>query len=88
MSTVFILDKYKPFFKDEESYRQFAREFSGAGKESAMRLVLVNEEAVGAFISLDEAMERLRNRIVLRLAKNPDTLDLLKNRLQSEDIVE
>ncbi|HEY7425426.1 MAG TPA: hypothetical protein VH682_14440 [Gemmataceae bacterium] len=88
MSTVFILDKYKQFFKDEESFRQFAQELSGTGKESAMRLVLINEEAVGAFIPLDEALESLRNRIVLRLAKSPDTLDLLKNRLQSEDIVE
>lgn len=88
MSTVFILDKYKSLFKDEEAFRQFAQEFGGTGKESAMRLVLINEEAVGAFIPLEEAMERLRDRIVLRLAKNPDALDLLKTRLQSENIVD
>jgi precorrin-6x reductase len=88
MSTVLILDKYKPLFKDEKAFQEFVQVLGGTGEAQALRLILLGEETVAALVSLDEAMERLRDRIVLRLAKSPGAIDLLKSRLQSEDIVE
>ena len=88
MSTVLVLDKYKNLFKDEQAFRQFADILEGATADNVMRLVLCGEEVVGAFISPGDAQERLRERIMKRLAKNPAVLDTLKSRLESDEIVQ
>jgi hypothetical protein len=87
MSTVLNLEKYKSLFKDDASFRQFAELIENATEGNVMRLVLCGDEILTALISAEEAQERLQDRIAKRLAKDPTTLDKLKERLESDDIV-
>lgn len=88
MATVLSLEKHKDLFKSDETLRQFAKILEAAVEGDAMRLVVLGEELVGALVSPEDAQERLRERIVKRLASNPAILDKLRDRLESDDIVE
>ena len=87
MSTVLNLEKHKGLFKDEEAFRQFTEILASAAECESPQLVVCGEEVVGAFVSPDDAQERMRERIMRNLAKNPGRLDLLRARLESDDLV-
>jgi hypothetical protein len=88
MSDVLILDKHKDLFKDEESLQKFAKVLQEATQDQEMLLVLFGERLMGAIISLAEAQKRLRERITIRLRNNPGSIETLRDRLQSDDVVE
>jgi hypothetical protein len=83
-----ILDKHKALFKDDQAFQAFARLLEEATAGDAMPLVICDDNLVGALVSQREAGDRLRERIIKRLVKNPASLDVLKARLESDDIVE
>ncbi|MBA4067553.1 MAG: hypothetical protein C0501_28360 [Isosphaera sp.] len=82
MNTVINLEKYKGLFKDAAAFEQFAAKLEEAAGNSAM--VFCGEELYGAFVSPEEAEERLRSKIIRRLAKNPALLDSIKDSLEDE----
>lgn len=88
MSAVLILDKYKELFKDEASFKKFAEVLGRAGQEDDLKFVLYDESLLVGLISIDEAEGKLKDRILRRLSKNPDIMDRLRERLESDDIVE
>jgi hypothetical protein len=89
MAAVVILDKHKDLFKNEEAFRTFARVLKEAVSNDAMPLVIYDDSLVGALLSPDEAEERLRGRIMKRVAAaSPGLLDTLRSRLESDDLVE
>jgi hypothetical protein len=53
-----------------------------------MPLLICDEALLGAVISPDEAGDRLRGQIIKRMATNPATLETLKSRLESDDLVQ
>jgi hypothetical protein len=87
MSDVLILEKHKDLFKDDEAVRKFARLLREATQGRTMQLLLFDENLLGAIISTAEAQTHLRERIAARLVQDPKSLEVLKERLKSEDLV-
>ncbi|HEY7155981.1 MAG TPA: hypothetical protein VH575_18600 [Gemmataceae bacterium] len=87
MSDVLILEKHKDLFKDDEAVRKFARLLREATQGRAMQLLLFDENLLGAIISTEAAQAHLRERIAARLVQDPKSLEVLKERLKSEDLV-
>jgi hypothetical protein len=87
MSDVLILEKHKELFKDDEAVRKFARLLKDATRSRTMQFLLFDEQLVGAIISTSEAQDRLRQRIAARLVQDPRSLDVLKERLESDDLI-
>lgn len=88
MSDVLSLEKHRDLFKDDEAVRKFAKVLEEATAASEMRLLLFDERIVGAIVSTAEAQDRLRQRIVTRLARDQASLETLKDRLESDDLVQ
>ncbi len=87
-SDVLILEKHRELFKDDESIQKFVRLLQESTQNKEMQLVLYGESLVGALISTEEAKNRLHERIAKRLTLNPGSVEALKERLQSDDIVQ
>ncbi len=83
-----ILDEHKSLFKDEASYRQFVKLLRSTISQNTMPLILADRELLFTAVSPDATKEILSERILKRLWENPDLLDELTSRLESDEIVE
>jgi hypothetical protein len=88
VNTILLLENHRDLFKDAAALRQFVQLLEGSTAGNAIGLLVSGEEVVCAFVSPDEARDRLRDRIMKRLAGNPGALDTLRARLESDDLVE
>ena len=85
---VIALDKKKDLFRDQAAFDQFVGYIRQALADDAMPLVMSGNEVLFAAVSGEPAKQLLADRILKRLAENPDMLAELRNRLESDDIVD
>jgi hypothetical protein len=85
-TTVLNLEKYKNSFKTVEEFNQFALDF---GKVTAgdLGLVILADRLIATLLPPEEAQKRLQEQIVKQLVSDPDLLDTLQKRIESDDLV-
>lgn len=81
------LSDYRHLFKDEHAFETFVARFS-AELTSDLIPVKAERTVLGAVLSPAGVKEVLYERIVGRLARHPDILTELEDRLKNDDIVE
>ena len=67
MPAVLNLNKYRELFKDDASFKKFAVALASACRED-MSFVLYDESFLVVLISVEEAEENLKMRILRRLS--------------------
>jgi hypothetical protein len=88
MATILNLDKWKSLFKDDQAYKQFTGLLEEAAEDTSVRLLVSDDRVLLGLVSPEEAQNRLRDRIMQRLAEKPEILDRLKERLESDNLVD
>jgi hypothetical protein len=88
MSRLLILEKHKELFKDDEAVRKFVQLLREATQSNEMPFVAFEEDLVVALLSTSEAQTRLRERIAARLLQDPRSIDVLKERLLNDELVD
>ncbi len=82
------LEKQKSLFKDEAAFVEFVRSWREAVKQSQMQVVMVNDEVLCTAVSPESTKQLLSERILRRFAENPELLNELKDRFESDEIVD
>lgn len=85
---VIALDNQKALFRSEAAFEEFLQVFRTAFKDDAMPLVVSGKELLFAAVSRESAQQLLADRILKRLGENPQMLADLRERLESDDIVD
>lgn len=83
---VLDLDKFKDSFKTIEGFNAFAKALAKIAEED-MGLVICDEHLVATLFPPEEANKRIQEKIVRRVAENPDLMDMLQKRMESDDLV-
>lgn len=82
-----VLDEHRALFKDDESFGQFIQILaSRLGQDFSP--VISNEKVLGAVLSPEATKEVLYERMIRRLSKSPKILDELRDRIESDEIVD
>lgn len=84
---VIKLDDYRPLFRDDEAFREFVAAFKSIGAQGAS-LVLAGGEAIGSILSAGGTKELLYERVVKKIAADPNILTKLADRLERGNIVD
>lgn len=82
------LEEKRDLFRDNDAFENFIQFFRDAVANDATPLVVSGHEPLFTAVSPESAQQLLAGRILKRLAENPEMLSNLKDRLESEDIVE
>ena len=85
---VIALDKQKALFRDAAAFEQFVQVLREAIKDDSMPLVVSGEELLFTAVSREMAQHLLADRILNRLCEDPELLSKLKDRLESDDIID
>lgn len=83
----FNLDEYKPLFRDELSFQEFATALK-KGLEQDLRPIVCGEQVLGSVLSAQGTKDVLYDRLIKRITERPSFLDELTDRIENDEIVE
>ena len=82
------LDKQKALFRDEAAFEELLQIFRRALEKEAMPLVVSGDEVLFVAVSREFIQQLMADRILKRFPEKPGMLSDLRNRLESDDIVD
>ena len=86
-SSTFLLEKHLNLFRDEQSFSEFVNALKSASKGD-FTLVLTKHEIIGAVLSASATKKVLCDRMVQSIARNPELLSEMADRIENDKIVE
>lgn len=87
MNTVLRLDDFKDMFKDEAAFNRFAASLAERVEGHDGLILIHGNDVIGSVLSTASTTERVRDKVVSRLFKDPAEVDRLTKRLESDDLV-
>ena len=86
-ASTFMLENHRELFRDEASFDHFV-EAVKAASSTDLALIFARHEIIGAVLSPQAAKQVLCERMVHSIAKNPELLSEIEDRLVNERIVD
>lgn len=86
-NSAFTLETHRELFRDAASFDAFIEAVKQASHKD-MALILARHEIIGAVLSPQATKQVLSDRMVHSLARNPELLSQMAERIQNDKIVE
>lgn len=83
-----VLDAHRNLFRDNAAFDQFVALFQEDPNHPGFTPVWAKQKHLTILLSPTNAKELVQDRMLRRMLEQPSLLDEMKNRLESDDIVE
>ena len=84
MLTILDLDKYRPLFKDDDSFSRFVDALRALTNGQQLTPLVIDGTVVGFIASLGITRKIMNRSLVDRATKNPELLSKLATRINSQ----
>ena len=82
------LNQYADLFRDKNAYDEFVNLFTASVEADEWGMIFADTEFVCTVMGPEGMREIMQRRILNRFADQPDLLDELRERLESDDLVD